>query len=82
MLRSESPSLLLFHMTPKITPQRFHHLDALRAFAMLLGLVLHGFMSFIEIPIWPAQDIHQNSEFYTFLLHAIPRISDATFLSD
>ena len=52
-------------------PQRFHHLDALRAFAMLLGLVLHGFMSFIVIPFWPAQDIHPNDDLYGFLLYAI-----------
>ena len=58
-------------MTPHSTPQRFHHLDALRAFAMLLGLVLHGFMSFIVIPMWPAQDIHPNDDVYGFLLYAI-----------
>lgn len=38
---------------------RFHDLDALRAFAMLLGIFLHGFLSFIELPIWIAQDVHQ-----------------------
>jgi len=39
--------------------KRYHDLDALRAFAMLLGIVLHGAISFFPVPIWPAQDIHQ-----------------------
>ena len=30
---------------------------------MLLGIALHGLLSFIPIPIWPAQDVNQ-SEFY------------------
>lgn len=30
---------------------------------MLLGILLHGMMSFIPIPIWPAQDVNQ-SELY------------------
>lgn len=58
-------------LNPSPLTKRFHDLDALRAFAMLLGLVLHGVMSFIEIPIWPAQDIHQNSEIYGFILAAV-----------
>ncbi len=36
--------------------QRRHDLDALRAFAMLLGIVLHGILSFIE-GFWPVQDV-------------------------
>ena len=39
--------------------KRLHDLDALRAFAMLLGILLHAFLTFIPTPIWPAQDIHQ-----------------------
>ena len=39
--------------------QRYHYLDALRAFAMILGIVLHGALSFFPMPIWPAQDLHQ-----------------------
>ena len=39
--------------------KRYHDLDALRAFAMLLGIVLHGALSFFPMPIWPAQDLHQ-----------------------
>jgi len=42
---------------------RFHDLDALRAFAMLLGIVLHGLLSFTPIPIWPVQD-NDQSEIY------------------
>ena len=42
---------------------RYHDLDALRAFAMLLGILLHGLLSFLPVPIWPVQDIDQ-SEFY------------------
>ena len=46
-----------------MTAKRYHDLDALRAFAMLLGIVLHGMLSFIGFPIWPAQDVNQ-SELY------------------
>ena len=56
-----------------LTKKRYHDLDALRAFAMLLGIVLHGFMSFVLFPIpqvWPTQDINQH-EGYLFALHAI-----------
>lgn len=42
---------------------RYHDLDALRAYAMLLGILLHGLLSFLPVPIWPVQDIDQ-SEFY------------------
>jgi peptidoglycan/LPS O-acetylase OafA/YrhL len=42
------------------SPQkRYHDLDALRAFAMLLGILLHGALSFFPVSIWPAQDLHQ-----------------------
>ncbi len=56
---------------PSRLPVRYHDLDALRAFAMLLGIVLHGLMSFIEIPMWPAQDRFQNSEVCGIILSAI-----------
>jgi len=59
---------------PPPTPEnkRYHDLDALRAFAMLLGIALHGFMSFIPLPfdVWPAQEIHQDDAYET-ALHAI-----------
>ena len=47
----------------KLDKIRYHDLDALRAFAMLLGIALHGLLSFVSTPIWPVQDIEQ-SEFY------------------
>jgi len=46
-----------------MTAKRYHDLDALRAFAMLLGIVLHGLLSFIGFPFWPVQDANQ-SELY------------------
>ena len=38
---------------------------------MLLGIVLHGLLSFIPLPIWPAQDIHQNEDVYGLIIVAI-----------
>lgn len=54
------------------TDQRRHDLDALRAFAMLLGIVLHGAMSFIPGAgaFWGVQD-SQSSPFYGLLLASI-----------
>ena len=46
-------------MPPILGKKRYHDLDALRAFAMLLGIALHGFLSFMPNPIWPGQDIDQ-----------------------
>ena len=55
---------------------RFHDLDALRAFAMMLGVVLHSGMFLIDFESWPAQDryiaaseIDENP--YNFLIPAI-----------
>ena len=55
-----------------LAKKRYHDLDALRAFAMLLGIGLHGFMSFVPfpLPVWSAQDVNQH-EGYLFALHAI-----------
>ncbi len=39
--------------------ERRHDLDALRAFAMLLGIVLHGALSFMPA-LWPIRDAQQN----------------------
>ena len=36
--------------------ERRHDLDALRAGAMLLGIVLHGALAYTGIPIWPTVD--------------------------
>ena len=49
---------------------RYHHLDALRATAMLLGIVMHGLLSFFENDYWPAQDLQQH-ELYETVNHAI-----------
>ena len=49
--------------------ERYHDLDALRAFAMLLGIVLHGVMSFTPLPgIWPAQDAMRHENYFLVLL--------------
>ena len=47
---------------------RYHDLDALRAFAMLLGIVLHGLLSFLPTPIWPVQDIYQSEVYFIPLM--------------
>ncbi|ESQ93051.1 hypothetical protein ABAC460_02005 [Asticcacaulis sp. AC460] len=36
--------------------ERWHDLDAVRAFALFLGIVLHGVMSFMEPRIWVVDD--------------------------
>ena len=58
-------------MTPPASPPdpRRHDLDALRAAAMLLGIVLHAGLSFAPFP-WPVQDTRQ-SESYGLLFAAI-----------
>lgn len=43
-------------------PRRYD-LDALRAAAMLLGIVLHAGLSFVSFP-WPVQDTQQNEVFW------------------
>ncbi|MCH2061874.1 MAG: acyltransferase family protein, partial [Verrucomicrobiales bacterium] len=49
--------------------KRYHDLDALRAFAMLLGIVIHGVMSFTPLPeIWPAQDVMRHENYFLVLL--------------
>jgi hypothetical protein len=60
-VRSATPDSLPIPQSEIRNPQlieRYHALDALRAVAMLLGIVLHGVMSFVEppVPIWPAVD--------------------------
>ncbi len=43
-------------------PERMHALDAVRAFALLLGVVFHATMSFIPAPVrlWPVEDSHRS----------------------
>ena len=53
---------------PPPDPRR-HDLDALRAAAMLLGIVLHAGLSFTPFP-WPVQDTRQSG-FYGLLFAAI-----------
>ena len=48
---------------------RRHDLDALRAFAMLLGIALHGALSFLPIP-WPVRD-GQQQELFGWLVSAV-----------
>ncbi|QDT11778.1 acyltransferase family protein [Planctomycetes bacterium K23_9] len=50
---------------PSAPFDRRHDLDALRAIAMLLGIVLHAALSFAPFP-WPVQD-SQQSEMYEVL---------------
>jgi len=50
---------------------RRHDLDALRAVAMLLGIVLHGALSFLEMPVWPVQDSQANTDVYGMLVMVI-----------
>jgi peptidoglycan/LPS O-acetylase OafA/YrhL len=45
--------------------ERYHDLDALRALAMLLGIALHGALSFVPFP-WSVQDSEQHAAFGTF----------------
>ena len=47
------------------TSPRYHYLDALRGTAMLLGIVLHGLLSFWHNPVWPAQDLQQHDLYGT-----------------
>ncbi len=56
---------------PAIEPmiERRHDLDALRAIAMLLGIVLHAALSFSPIP-WTVKD-SQTSEVYSVLFAAL-----------
>ena len=59
-MKMETPPVLEESaLPPVLEKKRFHDLDALRAFAMLLGIVLHGVLSFMPVPIWPAQDLQQ-----------------------
>ncbi len=69
-MSSSSPPLLANSPPPLLPKRRYHDLDALRAFAMLLGIVLHGLLSFMPNSGWPGQDINQSAA-YGFGLNAI-----------
>jgi glucans biosynthesis protein C len=49
---------------------RYHALDALRGFAMLLGVLLHAGLSYTatRVPFWPVRDTHQSVVFDIGLL--------------
>ena len=59
--------------SPALPAQRYHGLDALRAFAMLLGVVIHVALYYQETPpdaIWPIRGI-ERSPFAGLLVIAI-----------
>ncbi|MDG2221521.1 MAG: acyltransferase family protein [Rubripirellula sp.] len=60
-------------MSSLTTHRRYHDLDALRAIAMLLGILLHGMLSFIPQPVGmqPIQDVHQHELIYGVLVDLI-----------
>lgn len=42
-------------------PERLHGLDAVRGYALLLGVVFHATMSFLPgVQVWPVKDIHSS----------------------
>ncbi|MBU1323763.1 MAG: acyltransferase family protein [Alphaproteobacteria bacterium] len=50
---------------------RLHGLDAVRAIALLLGVVLHASLSYFPTPIWPVPDAETSSGTYVvmFAIH-------------
>jgi hypothetical protein len=56
------------------TAERLHALDALRGFALLLGIILHATVSFIPTPtrFWIIQDTHPSTilALLFFIIHA------------
>ena len=59
----------LQHHLPTTTVQpRLHHLDAVRAFALLLGIVFHACLSFSSVYIgWAVMDISTTSHILSFI---------------
>ena len=67
-VRTRSAHSSLFTMMQKTQEKaavRYHDLDALRAVAMILGIALHGALSFVPFP-WSVQDSEQHEFFGTF----------------
>ena len=60
--------LMIASDTNESRPERRTDLDALRGFAMALGIVLHACLSFVPSP-WPVQDREQCKWF--FLVYAV-----------
>lgn len=65
-------------MTPTTTETRLHGLDALRGGALMLGVVLHGAMSFFPTQIWIVAD-DQRSTGAAVIFFAIHLFRMATF---
>ncbi len=59
--------VVVAEVVPPSYPRR-HDLDALRAFAMLLGIALHAALSFAPDVPWITQDSQQNGLFSLFIL--------------
>lgn len=63
----------LSHSTLKEPSARWYAMDALRAFAMLLGIFFHGSLAYTlrPFPNWPIHDIVKNEFFdaFVFILH-------------
>jgi peptidoglycan/LPS O-acetylase OafA/YrhL len=56
-------------MTASPAPERLHALDALRASALLLGVLLHAAMAYLPIPTgWAVRDASTNVLFSIFVL--------------
>ena len=57
-------------MSAPSASDRYHALDALRGFAMFLGVLLHAALSytFIPVPFWPVQDPRRSNIFDGVLL--------------
>jgi len=51
--------------SPEKPAVRYHDMDALRAVAMILGIALHGALSFVPFP-WGVQDTEKHEAFGTF----------------
>jgi len=51
--------------SPEKPVVRYHDMDALRAVAMILGIALHGALSFVPFP-WGVQDTEKHEAFGTF----------------
>ena len=64
----KATSLMTAPATNESRPERRTDLDALRGFAMALGIVLHACLSFVPSP-WPVQDREQSNWF--FLVYAV-----------
>ena len=65
----QAPCRRTLPVTGSLTIPRRADLDAVRAFAMLLGIALHAALSFATIP-WIVQDSRQN-EWFTLFVEAV-----------